>query len=240
MVDVDKQDIHNVGKMLGLLPWQSEKDYIQHLFLKELYQLIATDLVFKGGTALQKVYGLPRFSRDLDFNAVKTAEFGVIITKIAKIFRTYGFLVDIKKEKHKFAENYLILFDSPEFKNSLSVQISLREKTLTKPHTEIVTPMYREIPPYSVYVMTLDEILAEKVRAILTRGFPRDVYDLWFLLKKGVKPNYELINQKISFSKDEFKRKIEDIRREWSSELSKLIQHYPPFDEVKQLIVSML
>ena len=65
---IDKNNIREVEKRLGFSFWQAEKDYLQHLFLRELYSTVGTELVFKGGTALQKAYGLHRFSRDLDFN----------------------------------------------------------------------------------------------------------------------------------------------------------------------------
>ena len=40
---------------------QIEKDYIQHIFLMNLYRRMGNELVFKGDTALQKIYGLNRF-----------------------------------------------------------------------------------------------------------------------------------------------------------------------------------
>src|SRR3989338_9448761 len=45
------------------------REYVQHLFLTELYQLPESEkLLFKGGTALRIVYNSPRFSEDLDFS----------------------------------------------------------------------------------------------------------------------------------------------------------------------------
>ena len=45
------------------------REYAQHLFLSELYQLPGSEkLLFKGGTALRIIYNSPRFSEDLDFS----------------------------------------------------------------------------------------------------------------------------------------------------------------------------
>src|ERR1035441_10085199 len=45
------------------------REYAQHLFLAELYQLAGSEkLLFKGGTALRIIYNSPRFSEDLDFS----------------------------------------------------------------------------------------------------------------------------------------------------------------------------
>jgi len=47
--------------------------------------------------------------------------------------------------------------------------------------------------------MKKEEILAEKVRAMSIRRRARDLYDIAFLLKKGVSMEYELINKKLSY-----------------------------------------
>jgi predicted nucleotidyltransferase component of viral defense system len=47
------------------------REYIQHLFLAELYKIREADkLLFKGGTALRVAFLSPRFSEDLDFTGV--------------------------------------------------------------------------------------------------------------------------------------------------------------------------
>ena len=47
--------------------YQLELDYMQHKILAKLYNKFNT-IYFKGGTCLQKCYGIKRFSEDLDFN----------------------------------------------------------------------------------------------------------------------------------------------------------------------------
>jgi len=62
-----KEDLQKLTKISGFNLWQTEKDYLQHLFLLFLSKEAKREFVFKGGTALQKIYGLNRFSIDLDF-----------------------------------------------------------------------------------------------------------------------------------------------------------------------------
>lgn len=50
-----------------------ELDYLQHLLLMLLYARSQT-LVFKGGTALRVVYRGSRYSEDLDFSSVVSAD----------------------------------------------------------------------------------------------------------------------------------------------------------------------
>ncbi|MBE0433513.1 nucleotidyl transferase AbiEii/AbiGii toxin family protein [candidate division WOR-3 bacterium] len=45
------------------------REYCQHLFLSNLYQMKKSErILFKGGTALRVMYQSPRFSEDLDFS----------------------------------------------------------------------------------------------------------------------------------------------------------------------------
>ena len=48
-----------------------EKDYFQHIILGALSRNFGETLVFKGGTALQKLGVINRFSEDLDFTTQK-------------------------------------------------------------------------------------------------------------------------------------------------------------------------
>ena len=49
--------------------WQVERDYLQHIILRAIYSRVSNGLVFKGGTALQKLGIVDRFSIDLDFTS---------------------------------------------------------------------------------------------------------------------------------------------------------------------------
>ncbi|MFB6215639.1 MAG: nucleotidyl transferase AbiEii/AbiGii toxin family protein, partial [Candidatus Aenigmatarchaeota archaeon] len=64
---IDRKELRNLhGTQLPL--HILEQDYIQALFLSELYKE-SESLVFKGGTFLKHAYGLDRFSEDMDFTA---------------------------------------------------------------------------------------------------------------------------------------------------------------------------
>ena len=60
-----------------------------------------------------------------------------------------------------------------------------------------------------------EEILVEKIRAFLWRAKGRDVFDLWYLLDKGVLINKKLLEKKLKmadleFDKDFFLKKIKN------------------------------
>ena len=102
-----------------------------------------------------------------------------------------------------------------------------------------------EIPSFDVYVMAEKEILAEKMRAIVTRNKARDVYDLWFLIKASVKGDTTLVEKKFASEKKVFKRKefleaVQEKEAIWVSELSPVVQHVPEFKIVVAAIKKFL
>jgi predicted nucleotidyltransferase component of viral defense system len=95
--------------------------------------------------------------------------------------------------------------------------------------------------------MQKEEMLAEKVRALLYGNHARDVYDLWFLLKKGTNVDKSLIDKKLGlYSKD---RKLQDFniaeeiekeRKKWELEMNILTKTLPTFEEAKETILDAL
>ena len=71
-----------------------------------------------------------------------------------------------------------------------------------------------------VYHLAAEEILAEKVRAILTRQQGRDIYDLWYLLSQNTQLDTHLVKEKLNyyqidqFSSDDILVRIELMSKE--------------------------
>lgn len=67
------------------------------------------------------------------------------------------------------------------------------------------------LPIFStVLIRYLDpkEIMAEKCRPIMNREKGRDVYDLWYLLHKGIKFDIRLIQKKLNCYHETYDKKI--------------------------------
>ena len=111
-----------------------------------------------------------------------------------------------------------------------------------KPDTTLITPVFRDIGPYFIIIMNINEILAEKVRALMTRHKARDLYDLYFLLHKGAIVNRALINRKLEpytkrFLEKEFVSNITSLEDVWEKELSILMRRIPDFKEIKDYVI---
>lgn len=229
-----------------------EKDYLQDLMLFSLYSKIGKELVFKGGTCLYKIYKLNRFSEDLDFTLAKKIDLDKLSDKIILDFSLLNIKCKIKEIiEHKTEINIRFLFNGPLYKGNKETQcfiplnLSLKEKVVLEPKRETIIPLYKEIPSFELFIMQEQEILSEKIRAILTRDKPRDVYDSWFLLtKKNVEPDFKLINKKLElytlkFDLDHFKKAINRKRGLWDTDLKNLIiGELPDFDKTRDEILN--
>ena len=128
---------------------------------------------------------------------------------------------------------------------TLPLNISLREK-VSKASNELLISSYKEIPSFEVFVLSQEEIAAEKVRALLTRERARDLYDLWFLIKKGVKLDFNLINKKLQLYNKKYNKKdlISAVNQKgpmWNTDLKNLlIGNLPKFGNIKKGIFDKL
>jgi predicted nucleotidyltransferase component of viral defense system len=101
---MEKIELHTYSSKTGYNLWQLELDYYQHFILSKLFKKFNT-IYFKGGTCLQKCYGIKRFSEDLDFNYEKI-EIGQIIEFVEEMFETK--IAD--KHETKFGISFSIKF----------------------------------------------------------------------------------------------------------------------------------
>ncbi|MBM4249577.1 MAG: nucleotidyl transferase AbiEii/AbiGii toxin family protein [Euryarchaeota archaeon] len=225
---------------LGLARGQVEKDYLQYQALQFIGQTTGSDLVFKGGTCLQKVFGLDRFSEGLDFSLNRGIRDGPGLDGMIGHFEALGYpAVERPAAGRGGKGSFRILVEGPLFDGgplsrcSLTVNISSRGDLAREPLVKRLVPPYDEISPMAVLHMGAGEILAEEVRALVTRDKARDIYDLHFLLQKGVRPGRALVDAKLSFygarlSKTLLRSRVASKRRIWDAELGPLLRPAPP------------
>ncbi len=236
------------GIPMGIL----EKDYA----LTSLLSVIAnfpklSSLAFKGGTALKKMYFEDfRFSEDLDFACLedvsdkfcnfiqdRMGELGVQFTEVANKER--------RSESFKFKIRYM-QFNGRA--TSVKVDLSLRKDIVTKTSARQVRHPYGTLPrPFSVNTMSLEEIMAEKVRAVLYSKHPRHLYDLAFLYDHNVRLNPGMVRLKIKsvyedeFHMDRFKEVVLEQEGLWTRDLQPLLKHkLPPFATVSEKMLEMV
>lgn len=250
---IPKEDLIRIARLNGLKAFQQEKHYIQTMVLRSIYST-TNDLAFKGGTCLWLFHGLNRFSEDLDFTMRmgKEMELKNLPAEVEKDLELYGIDSEIRViNDNEISFSFRIGAKGPLFTREIErsfvrIEISKRENIIKKLDVLELDANYMDILPFFVVLMNKDEILAEKVRAILTRNRARDVYDLWFLLKKGARFDLNLINEKLKyynrlFEKVVFMERVRGMEQYWESELKPLvIGRLPHFEAVYRDVEEML
>lgn len=184
------------------------REYLQVLFLSIISRQSKSEkLFFKGGTAIRLFFGGRRFSEDLDFTAtLSKIEIEKMVLKTIEEMRLEVPEIGIKTDKKNKAvpnsSSFILSYNSGDSKYPLNVRLdfSFREKPLTEEEDSLRLD-YPVFLPAVVRRLSWKEILAEKIRALATRTKGRDVYDLWFLLSKGVLIDREMLEKKMSFYK---------------------------------------
>jgi predicted nucleotidyltransferase component of viral defense system len=190
------ETLEKLGKQyqMGVFP-NVVREYFQHIFLLELYKLPnAEKLQFKGGTALRIVYGSPRFSEDLDFslfgvpqNKIKPFIEGLFIHVLAEM-ASAGIKVEIGDKIGITSGGYFgvaifCLFEFPPV--SVEINISSRNNKIIAGEVDSIANDF--VPTYTIVHLPQNEIVEEKIfGALLERKKPRDFYDLYFIMRKGI------------------------------------------------------
>jgi predicted nucleotidyltransferase component of viral defense system len=186
-----------------------EKDYYITLILSGISES-SGNLIFKGGTALSKIYySYYRLSEDIDFS-MKLPEKGATRTirrnlikpfkeKIRSYVKHFGLDIrDVERAGHNESAQYIYYVDYESAilgrKQSIKLEIGLRFNPFLpvskrKVNHQFLHPFTKE-PLFDggeINCFALKELVAEKMRAAATRLTiaPRDFYDLDYLIRAG-------------------------------------------------------
>ena len=221
---------------------QVEKDYLQHIVLGALSRRLGGALVFKGGTALQKLGVIQRFSEDLDFTGREPVSQTQLEEASVSALRAYNFppVVDRRMDGERTVGFRLKvqgpLYRGPRTYCSIALEVSRREEVIREPAMHEVGPPYRDVLPYFVLVMDPGEVLAEKVRTLATRQRARDLYDLAQLEERRLVLDVDLVERKLEYYGVPLDRvllleRARMLEAGWISELRDLVDVVPPFKE---------
>ncbi|MCX6758821.1 MAG: nucleotidyl transferase AbiEii/AbiGii toxin family protein [Candidatus Gottesmanbacteria bacterium] len=197
------EEIFRFAKNYGLPPEKKRaivREYLQTKILSFVYQeKISKNLFFVGGTALRILRGLDRFSEDLDFDAVKIKNTQIkelILTVVGRLERENinTELYQNVTPKKSFYElrfpNLLAKLQlSPNTSEKLMVKLDIESFWQGQKRETIFVNRYGFLA--TVVTKSLEQVAVEKLVAYLVRKEtqPRDLYDLVWLLSRGIKPD---------------------------------------------------
>ena len=164
--------------------------------------------VFQGGTALRFLYGLPRYSQDLDFSLARpdaSYDLNQAIARIRPWFEAEAYEVDLIIKSEKNVKSAFVRFPSLLFELGLSahqsqvfsVKIELDSQPPTGGKTD--TTLIRRPVLLNIHHYDQATLLSGKLHALLARNYTkgRDIYDLfWYLSDQSwPEPNFDYLNE---------------------------------------------
>ncbi len=263
-------------RSLGVPLTTLEKD----VALGALLAAIAADsrlsgtLVFKGGTALKRLYfgDTYRFSEDLDFSALAAPRGADLAAALdaARIRAVTALSAEgpfdarleplREREAHPGGQDaFVVRFRFPWQRDALcpiKVEVTHDEPVLLPPATRRILPGSGLAPAGSLLAYSLEEVVAEKLRALLqtdarlaVRGWSRprarDYFDLWKILTTfaaEVDPATvrRLLPAKCALREVAYtdtasfftERLIREAEKHWVEALADLVPDLPPIEQV--------
>lgn len=253
-----------------------ERDYLFSWILAAIgtHEVLRETLIFKGGTALKKCYfGNYRFSEDLDFSALLGAPRGQDLeTAIDVVCRDAAKMIDeyapvqihweryTEKEPHPGGQEAFTMRAQLPWQRQpqtrVLIEIAVDEKVIRTPCRRTVIHDYGEPVHVELLAYTLEEIIAEKLRAILqhqekleergwSRSRARDYYDIWRILgayqdqldlngfKSLLQDKCQIREVSFQDADDFFQAKmLAYVERTWDQWLGKLVPQLPSFETV--------
>lgn len=205
-----------------LLTYQCKTVLEQENALKEIAQEIALMALsragffrvaaFQGGTCLRILYGLERFSEDLDFileKPDKDFNWDIYIKSMHEEFSAYGYILEVTN-KNKLDKTVRTAFLKADSEGGILI---LKDMRTNRPKLQIKLEIdtnppqgsdyelkYLDFPLlYSIQTQDLSSLFAGKIHALLCRNYTkgRDWYDfLWYVSRKAV-VNFTLLNNAV-------------------------------------------
>lgn len=248
---INYTQIQKISSQEGMPEEIIEKDYLIELILYYLSKdrYLKEQLVFRGGTALKKIYFRDyRFSEDLDFLIQYAEELKKIENKLnnllEKINNDYPFQLAIgeNSEREKDRIQIFIVYNIIEeirAVKELKIDIIKDDFIPTSQDKKILFTYLNFQENLLIRTYDLESTVSDKISRILdVINEPRDIYDLWYLLKlnidtKNIKKEfknkhcYDIIIPNLL--REIFKKEYKQL---WNIRLEKQIRNLPDYNSV--------
>ena len=158
-------------------------------------------LALKGGTAIQFIYlGFQRLSVDIDLNYIENLDRDAMLKErkdienmLFRIFREQGYSSGSPAQWHSEEQFLLTYRNAANNQDRLKVEINYSERLPVLPlKMQNLAHPFKILGEVKALSYQLEEHMAMKTRALLTRGTPRDLYDVFLLANGTLKFNLNL------------------------------------------------
>lgn len=263
IIDVIRRIVEKEGGSNPLFLRILIKEALQDCILYFIYNQEAyKELIFTGGTALRKIYGLPRLSEDIDFDSIKPFDIQTFTSDVLSYFtrnlqyREVGVKISGNR-KTVFIKFSNLLRELELVKNrsdatQLFVRVDFSIEKLGEYGTEVRLVTTSEFT-FFVKAYDLSSLFTNKIIAFLQRDFfrgktqtvafkGRDVFDLvWFFERRQktveLNPRWERLYKALGVNtKEEIIRQlVEKIKRLNPADV---LRDLAPFIQSPQTVVA--
>ncbi len=180
----------------NIAPWVSQNYVEQDLIISRAlvnifnHPVLADKLVFRGGTALQKLFYKDhptRYSEDIDMVQIEAGPIGPIFDGLKEVLEPW-----LGKPKKKIGEGRATLIYKYQSSVLGGVVMKLKVEINTREHFSVFNvvkiPLMVNSPWFTgqanIITYSLEELLGSKFRALYQRKKGRDLYDLAIAIRK--------------------------------------------------------
>lgn len=250
--------VRTLARQDGVTAGLAEKNYVNSWILYAIYTGPFGDtLVFKGGTALSKLYfpDIWRFSEDLDFTALEQvpAIADDIADALTAIETSSGISFDLTSvheagdpvEYVQIKVQYDAVLDQ---RNTTDLDITFNEPLAfsVQKHDH----SYEDVPAFTVPAYSVEEIFVEKLRSIYQRARARDYYDIYRLLQQetfddatiatALRDKAAAHDVDVDLATGIPEDDIETVEAYWDQALNRLVTEQISFDDVVEAVDTYL
>jgi len=246
--------VRALARQDGVTAGLAEKHYVNSWVLYAIYTSpLGDSVVFKGGTALSKLYfpEIWRFSEDLDFTATEQLPGveGTLASVLADVEAQSGISFEISNVYQAGDPVGYVQIDVQYDavlgqKNTTDLDITFDEPlvfpVVTHEHT------FEDVPAFGLTAYSVEEIFVEKLRSLFQRARARDYYDVYRLLEQESFDDTEIITAlrekanahdvELDLANGLPADDVEAVRAYWEQALNRLVTEQLSFDRVVERI----
>jgi len=220
---------------------QVEQDLILSRIIIEIYAnpVLREHLVFRGGTALHKLFLFPakRYSEDIDLVQIHSGPIGPLLKELRATLNPW-----LGKDKWKLSEGRATLYYrfTPEEDATQSMRVKIEINTrehfqcldlLEVPH-QIETPWYEARSTIKTYA--LEELMGTKLRALYQRKKGRDLFDFHAILQEHPNLDAAKIIECFTFYMDKERKRVS--KAEFQQNMAEKLLDNVFIDDIRPLL----
>lgn len=228
------------------------RDFALVTVAAELSVTFPGQLVFKGGFVLRHAHGHLRFSKDIDATRHAPPTHKLDAGEVAAAIRNAGIRNVVEFEPGEPATDSARSLDfdrvhvaGQAFPDSdVQVEVSYREAVVGEPvAVHIGLPFYE---PFEILTMQVEEMVAEKLRALAQRRRETDLADLAVMLRRPeldddavarfAATKFELVKQGRANRAERIERNLSELAHSYDDVVPQLFPDAPSYREAAEIV----